>query len=101
MRLSWEEPTGVLVRGHDGMEAQVSFTDFVQAIENGTIYPEDQIRSRIVTQDQWVAAGEMRLYRILTERGAVTPHEPSQSFSNPPIVSEPGVWPPSPNGPEW
>ncbi len=66
MRLSFEEPTGLWVRGQDGETVPFTFPAFVAAIEAKAIVPDDQVWSRIVTEGQWVRAGDMRLFQILT-----------------------------------
>lgn len=84
MRVPREEPTGVWVRGADGEAAALTFPAFVAAVEDGAVLPDDLVWSRIVTGAQWVRAGKMRLFHMLTEERRLTQEKAAQ------------VWPPPP-----
>jgi hypothetical protein len=83
MRLSFEEPTGVWVQGADGETAALTFPAFVAVVEAGTVAPDDQVWSRIVTGGDWVRAGDMRLFQLLTGDHRTAPTDTGD------------VWPPA------
>ena len=78
MRNEIGEPTGMRVRRESGAEETLEFAAFIAAIERGGIRPEDEVCSHIVTQDQWVRVGEMRLYHEILQ--AVERREEAQKM---------------------
>ena len=84
MRNEIGEPTGMRVRREFGAEETLEFAAFVAAIERGDIGANDETCSHIVTWDEWVRVGEMRLYREI--RQGVEREEAARE----------GVWPPAP-----
>ena len=88
MRLSMEEPTGMRVRDEAGREVTLTFAVFADAVERGLIGPDDHVRSHIVTADQWVRVGDLRLYRVLMEGGRARRASEREALE--------AVWPPPP-----
>ena len=43
MRIAFEEPTGIWVRGADGEAVALAFPAFVAAVEDGTVAPDDRV----------------------------------------------------------
>ena len=76
------------VRGADGAEVALTFPAFVAAVEDGAIAPDDQVWSRIVTGGDWVRAGDMRLFQLLTGKGQPAPMVAQDIWPPPPLTVE-------------
>lgn len=93
LRFSHEEPTGVWVCGPDGERVCLTFANFVAAIEDGALRPDDRVWSRIVTGGRWVRAADMRLYRLLADQAETS------RLPHPERPEDASVWPPPPSRP--
>lgn len=72
----------------EGREQELSYEEFIRAIQEGRVSAETPVYSEVLTSRSWKAAGQLQLFRVWAPKGSLPPEE------EPPLAKEPISEPP-------